>query len=58
MADEQDEGLDDAAIEQETAVPPPEREAMSRIDPAQKLLPISEALTDTGQGIDEKVIPE
>jgi hypothetical protein len=39
MAEEQ-QGLDDAAIEQESAVALPEREAMSLVDGGVKLVPI------------------
>jgi hypothetical protein len=33
VANKQDQGLDNAALDQETAVPLPERDAMSLIDP-------------------------
>lgn len=65
-------GLSDEAIEQETAVALPERDAMSLVDGGIRLVPISPIVIPTpqppvagaapadtiGQGIDEKVIPE
>jgi hypothetical protein len=54
MGEEQKEGLDEAAIEQETAVELPEREALSIIGADAKLVPLGEAILDTGQGIDER----
>jgi hypothetical protein len=55
MSEEQKEGLDEAAIEQETAVPLPEREALSIIGADGKLVPLTDVVLDTGQGIDERV---
>jgi hypothetical protein len=66
----QQQGLDDEAIEQETAVELPERDAMSLVDGGIKLVPISpvvvpnpaqpledSAAVDTiGQGIDGRAI--
>lgn len=60
------EGLDDEAIENETAIPLPERNAMSVVDGGVKLVPMSpiaipspaQPVDTTGQGMDEKIIPE
>jgi hypothetical protein len=41
-------GLDEEAIERETAVPLPERDAMSLIDPLGKLVPIGDAVPGDG----------
>lgn len=42
------EGLSADEIEQEVAVPLPEREAMSLIDPVSKLVPIGNAVPGDG----------
>jgi hypothetical protein len=66
------EGLDDETIENETAIPLPERDAMSIVDGGIKLVPMSPIVIPnpaqpvdgatpvdtTGQGMNEKVIPE
>ena len=66
------EGLDDEAIESETAIPLPERDAMTMVDAGIKLVPMSPIVIpgppqpldgatpvdSTGQGMSEKVIPE
>jgi hypothetical protein len=57
MDEGQKEGLDEAAIEQETAVELPERDALSIIGADAKLVPLTGEVVpvDTGQGIDERV---
>ncbi len=54
---EEQPGLDDEAIEQESAVALPEREAMSLVDGGVKLVPISPLVLPTpNQPIDQ--VPE
>jgi hypothetical protein len=46
------QGLSDAAIEQETAVALPERDAMSLVDGGVRLVPISPVVIPTPQPVD------
>jgi hypothetical protein len=51
-----EQGLDDAAIERETAVALPEREAMSLVDGGLKLVPLTPLVASPKMPIDP--IPE